>query len=140
MGEAAVGANDRKQSDKEERREQVRNKKGLSAEWRGYINVELSADEKAQFDEWMRGSDPWDVLQEVVASGCVVTIKLNAGSTGFLGSVTQRETSSVNAGLAVTARSSDATKALFRAMFLVAKLGVHADWAASQGVADPDRW
>ena len=32
----------------------------------------------------MRGDDPWDILTEIAAAGCVVTVKTNAGSTGFM--------------------------------------------------------
>jgi len=46
----------------------------------------------------------------------------------------------VNAGLCVTARSGEAGKALFRALYLVAVLGVDSDWSAGRPIADPDRW
>lgn len=135
-----MGINDRRQEAKEAKREAGSAGKSGVAEWRGYINVDLSPDEKAQFDEWMRGDDPWDILTEIAAAGCVVTVKTNAGSTGFMASITQRSPASVNAGLCVTARASSAGKALFRAVFLVASLGVAEDWTKGHEVADPDRW
>jgi len=110
------------------------------AEWRGYINVNLDASQKAQFDDWMRTDDPWDVMAAVVASGAYIAVKLNQDGGGFLASVTQRNPGHINAGLAVTARAGEAGKAMFRALFLVAVLGVDADWAAGKPPADPDRW
>lgn len=140
MEDEQMGVNDRKQDEKEAQRAKRGGLVG-QAEWRGYINVNLSPDEKAQFDEWMRGDDPWEVLQEVVQSGCVVTVKLNAGnSSGCLASITQRSVGSLNAGLCVTARASSAGKALFRAVFLVASLGVESDWAAVHPTVEDDRW
>jgi len=110
------------------------------AEWRGYINVNLDASQKAQFEDWMRTDDPWDTMAAVVASGAHIAVKLNQDGGGFMASVTQRNPGHVNAGLAVTARAGEAGKAMFRALFLVAVLGVDADWAAGKPPADPDRW
>lgn len=108
--------------------------------WRGFINVNLDASQKAQFDDWLATGEVWDILAEVVGSGAHVAVKLDAGSGGFMASITQRNPAHVNAGLAITARSREAGKALFRAVYLVAVLGVDADWAAGKATADPDRW
>jgi len=110
------------------------------AEWRGYINVNLDASQKAQFDDWMRTDDPWDTMLSVVTSGAQISVKYNPDGGGFLASVTQRNPGHVNAGLAITARGSEPGKAMFRALFLVAVLGVDVDWAAGKSPADPDRW
>ena len=110
------------------------------AAWRGYINVQLDSSQKAQFDDWMKTDEPWDMLAAVVSSGCQVSVKLNPGSGGFLASITQRNAASVNNGLCITARAGEAGKAIFRALFLVNVLGVEADWGAAQAPADPDRW
>lgn len=110
------------------------------AEWRGYINVQLSDDDKAQFDEWMRGDDPWETLTEAALAGVVCSVKRDGEKRTFLASLTQRNAGSVNAGLCVTARGKSAGVALFRCVFLVARLGVSARWEDGAALADDDRW
>jgi len=110
------------------------------AEWRGFINVNLNASQKAQFEDWLLTGEVWDILAAVVGSGAHIAIKLDQSSGGFMASITQRNPDHVNAGLAVTARSSLAEKALFRTLYLVQILGVDADWSVGQAPADPDRW
>lgn len=110
------------------------------ADWRGFINVDLDASQKAQFEDWMRTDDPWDTIDKAVSSGCHISLKINHDGGGFVASVTQRNPGHVNAGLAVTARAKEAGKAMFRAVYLVAVLGVDADWGAGQTPADSDRW
>lgn len=117
-----------------------REQKNGVAEWRGFINVNLDASQKSQFDDWVASGDPVEIMADAVASGCHIAIKLNQDGGGFMASITQRNPASVNAGLAVTARSGEAWKALYRALFLVAVLGVDADWGKGQAPADPDRW
>lgn len=108
--------------------------------WRGFINVNLDASQKAQFDDWLATGEVWEVLAEVVGSGAHVAVKLDTQSGGFVASIAQRNPAHVNAGLCVTARSSLAEKALFRAVYMVHILGVDTDWSAGQTPADPDRW
>lgn len=115
-------------------------KAAAQAEWRGYINVQLSAEEKAEFDDWMHLEEPWDRLTEAVENGCVVSLKKDGSSSAFLCSITQRTEGHVNAGLSITARSKEAGKALFRAVFLVARLGVQENWEQAAPLADDDRW
>ena len=110
------------------------------ADWRGFINVNLSDGEKKLFTDWMETDDPWDAFAEVVSSGAQVAVKTNQGDGGFMASITQRNPAHVNAGLCVTARAATPGKALFRALYLVRKLGVDKDWSAGQKPADPDRW
>lgn len=135
-----MGANDRELEARESRAEARRAKAPKQAEWRGYINADISEGVKAQWDDWMCTEGPWEHLQAIVETGCVVSLKLDGHSSRFLGSITQRNPDSVNAGLCVTARGSTPEKALFRAVFTVAWLGVNASWSESAPVADDDRW
>lgn len=132
--------NDRVQEAKEARKASRVNGKVADAEWRGYINVSLSEDDKRQFEVWSMEGDPWEVMTEAVRDGVVLTVKLSPGNSGFLASATQRRTDSVNAGLAVTARANEPWKALVRVLFLLARLGVTTSWELVQPVADDDRW
>jgi len=114
--------------------------KPVESVWRGFINVNLDPSQKDQFADWVRTGEPWSVLEAVVGSGAHVAVKLDQGSAGFMASITQRNPTHINAGLCVTARSGDAYKALFRALYLVNVLGVDSDWSGGQAPADPDRW
>lgn len=110
------------------------------AVWRGFVNRELTAAEKEQFDDWSHTAEPWDTLATAVGGGAHVAVKINPNGGGFLASVTQRNPLHPSAGLCVTARSGEAGKALFRVLYVVFLLGVDGDWGAVGGVADPDRW
>lgn len=135
-----MGMNDRRQSAKEEKAVT----RGLAPEgeaaWRGYINVDLTDAEKTEFVEWAMTDRPWQVLDNAVQAGVVITLKQNVRGGGCLASATQRRASSVNAGLCVTARASWSATALMRVVFLLERLGVASDWAAAHPLADPDRW
>lgn len=127
--------------DRRDKRKQAADEgKVRDATWRGFVNVDLTAGQKSQFEDWVKTGEAWDILDAVVRSGASVGIKRDNGSGGFMASITQRNPDSVNAGLCVTARSSEVGKALFRCLFLVAVVGVEADWTAGRPVADPDRW
>jgi len=133
-------AGDSKLNEKGAKDARNRERQSGVAEWRGFINVNLDASQKAQFDEWLHTDDPQAVLLDLVSKGCHVAIKLDGSAGTFMASITQRNPASVNAGLAVTARSSNPEKALWRAVFLIAVLGVDTDWNKGQPAADPDRW
>lgn len=115
-------------------------KSSVDAEWRGFVNRELTAVEKEQFDDWAHTTEPWNTLADVVGSGAHVAVKINPNGGGFLASITQRNPTHPSAGLCVTARSGEAGKAVFRALYIVFLLGVESDWGIVGGVADPDRW
>lgn len=135
-----MGANDRVQDAKEARKAAARKAAGGEADWRGYVNVDLSAVQKAQFDDWAATGVPWDVLEEVGCAGVVVTVKLEKGAAGFIASATQRNAESLNAGLCVTARAKTAGKAFMRLLYTLDIVGASGDWTRGQPVADPDHW
>lgn len=135
-----MGMNDREQDAAEERKANRAMKAGAVADWRGYVNVDLSNAQKREHDDWAQTGEAWEVLDDVLATGCVLSLKTNPGAGGYLASLTQRNPTSVNAGLCVTARARTAGVALTRVLYIVQFLGVHNDWAASHPPADPDRW
>lgn len=110
------------------------------AVWRGFVNRDLTAGEKEQFEDWLTTDEAWDTMAAVVGSGAHLSVKVNPNGGGFLATCTQRNPAHVNAGLCVSARSSEAGKAFFRLLYTVHILGVEAAWADSGKVADPDRW
>lgn len=135
-----MGVNDRKQSEREARKEQRKAEARGVAPWRGYINLDLSRDDKEQFEAWVHTGEAWEVLAACVDAGYVVSLKANPNGGGSLASVTQRAAGHVNAGLCVTARGGTADVALFRVMFLVLRLTVEGSWEDVAPVSDPDRW
>lgn len=113
---------------------------GYQTDWRGYVNRELTPSEKEQFEDWYVTEEQWDILEEVLRDGVQVSVKADGFGSGFLASATQRTPGHVNAGLAVTARSSHAWKAQTRLLYILHLIGPKSDWAATSKPADPDRW
>lgn len=110
------------------------------APFRGYINVNLSEDQKAGLDAWLQTDAPWRVLETMAAAGVAVAVKIDARSGGFIASGTQRNSESDNAGLCVTSRGKSAQVALWRLIYTLAYLSTSGRWEDVQPMADPDRW
>jgi hypothetical protein len=115
-------------------------KKQGVAEWRGFINIELSQGLKEQFDDWTHTDDPWHTLEAATSGGCTISIKQDSGGSGYLASCTQRNPTSVNAGYCLTARASTAGKAWLRVLFILSCMNIDGEWAKEGTVSDPDRW
>jgi hypothetical protein len=115
-------------------------RKDEAAEWRGYVNVDLTPQQKEQFDDWTHTDEPWLVLEGSVSGGCTVSIKQDSNGAGYLACCTQRRAASVNAGYCLTARAHDPGKALLRLLFTLVCLGVDDEWILKGRVSDPDRW
>lgn len=111
-----------------------------NAEFRGYINLSLSDAEKAEWAVWAAKPDVWDCLCAQVALGINVSVKREKGGELFVASATQRDSTSPNAGLVVTARGKDAGVALTRVLYCLVVLSRSERWEDTQPVADPDRW
>lgn len=111
-----------------------------NAEFRGYINVNLTPEEKGAFAEWLDQDTFWTVLSGAVADGVNVAVKPDPKQAGFLASATQRREDSVNAGLCVTARAGSPELSLTRLAYILALLGRSERWEDTQPLADPDRW
>ena len=113
---------------------------GMDAAFRGYINLQLSADQKAAYDEWSGSASLWEALEGFCADGVNLSLKLDPRNEGYLASATQRRAASPNAGLVVTARARDAGTALGRLLFTLTVLSHAERWEDMQPIADPDRW
>lgn len=109
-----------------------------SAQFRGFINLDLSDKQKADFPAWLDSIVQADFMDVVCTDGLVLSVKVDAKSGGYMASATQKREGSVNAGLACTARARDTVTALQRLLYTLALLGE--DWEAKQPVANPDRW
>ena len=113
---------------------------GADAEFRGYINLNLTAGEREAYKGWADPVTVFAVFAEAVADGVNVAVKPDPRAQGFLASATQRRRSSPNAGLCVTARAGDPVTALGRLMYCLGILARQERWEDTQPVADPDRW
>lgn len=113
---------------------------GENAPFRGYINLNLSADEKAAYQAWATPDVVFGTFERAVVGGVNVSVKIDPRGAGVLASATQRRSSSVNAGLCVTARAGDAVTAFGRLMYLLNILERAESWEATQPMAEPDRW
>jgi hypothetical protein len=113
---------------------------GMDAAFRGYINLQLSADQKAAYEDWSGSASLWEALQGFCSDGVNLSLKLDPRSEGYIASGTQRRESSPNAGLVVTARARDAGTALGRLLFSLTILSHAERWEDMQPIADPDRW
>lgn len=106
--------------------------------FRGFINLDLSDQQKAEFPAWFDSQDFGEALSYHAYSGVVLSVKVDTKSGGFMASATQKNVDSVNSGLAVTARASNALTAMERLVYVLALLGE--DWEATQPRAQGDRW
>jgi hypothetical protein len=111
-----------------------------NAEFRGYINVDLTPEQKTVYSAWAASGSYLDALQGITEVGVNVSLKRERKSGGFLASGTQRDPESVNAGLCVTARARDAETALGRLLFILSYLSRSDRWEDTQPLSDPDRW
>lgn len=110
------------------------------AAFRGYINLDLNKDEKAAYVKWASPDNVFAMFSIALEDGVQVATKPDPKQNGFLASATQRRTTSVNAGLCVTARASDPVTAFGRLMYLLSILARSESWEDTQPMANPDRW
>lgn len=111
-----------------------------NAEFRGYINLNLSEADK---ELWTKFHDTPHVgawFDSAVADGINTSTKLEAKTSTYISSATQRRSDSPNAGLVVTARGSSPSISFSRLMFILMLLSEHEKWETLQPIANPDRW
>lgn len=111
-----------------------------NAEFRGYINVNLSDDQKAEYVHWAASSSYWEALEYQLSAGVNLSVKRSLKEGCYIASGTQRDERSPNAGLCVTARGKQGDVALGRLLFTLTILTKHERWEETQSVANPDRW
>jgi len=111
-----------------------------NAEFRGYINLELTDAQKETYPAWVASDGYWQALEGFTADGVNLSLKRERRTGGFLASATQRSPSSPNAGLCVTARGKEATVALGRLLFCLTILSRKERWEETQALSNPDRW
>jgi hypothetical protein len=113
---------------------------GYDAEFRGYINLDLSPGDKERFSAWLLTTAASHTFDAAVTDGVNIAIKVDPKGAGFMASGTMRREDSPNAGLCATARAKTPELALWRLVFTLELLYVTGHWEDRQPMADPDRW
>lgn len=111
-----------------------------NAAFRGYLNLNLSDQQKERYPAWATSAAYWEALEGFVEAGVHISLKIETRPSGFLASGTQRDPESPNAGLCVTARGKDASTALGRLLYCLTILNQRERWEDIQPLANPDRW
>jgi len=114
--------------------------KADDAPFRGYINLNLTPEQKSSYEEWSKSGAVWERLEVEADAGIHLSLRRDPKSGGFLASATQRSKISPNAGLVVTARGKEAWVAWSRMLFILDLLSAYKKWEDCQPIADPDRW
>jgi len=134
-----AGYEDKNGKDRKQRKGEGKGS-GYDAPFRGYINLNLSDEQKAGYGSWSESASLWDIFSSVVEDGVNIAIKKDPKGEGYLASATQRREDSPNAGLVCTARAKEPSLAWGRLLFILAILSHHERWEDTQPMADPDRW
>lgn len=112
----------------------------FDAQFRGYVNLNLTDEQKVIFEKWSASEALWETLAFQVADGVNLALRYEPKSEGFLASGTQRRGASPNAGLCVTARGREPWIAFARLLYCLAVLSRKERWEDTQPLANPDRW
>lgn len=106
----------------------------------GYVNVELTDAQKEGYVKWADSASFWEAFAFHIGDGVNISIKWEAKNEVYLASGTQRRTTSVNAGLVVTARSQNPFHALGRLLFTLVFLSHKERWKDEGSTTTHDRW
>jgi len=105
--------------------------------WKGFINVNLNADQKEAYKAWdVQDDDVWDGLSQYIAAGYKVSLSFNKQNDKFNCTGTGQPESGVNSGYAVSAFANTPYEAARVWLFKVATI-LPDDWTQHQ-VGDAD--
>lgn len=106
----------------------------------GYVNVELTDTQKGIYAKWVESASLWEQFNYFVSVGVNMSVKRELGNGGYLASGTQRDPSSPNAGLVVTARGRDPMTAFGRLVYTLTVIDKQGPWHRPKPREDEDRW
>jgi len=141
-GDGKMGIVEDERDEKKARARQKRAEKpksGVTTDFRGFVNVDLSKEDKEGLADWLGSSDMWVKIDEVVRSGCRISVKPDPSGNACIASVNQTDPESANCGYVVTARAANGAEALCRIVYIVDEV-LGAVWTERGRVSDPDRW
>lgn len=83
------------------------NKKELKkAEFKGFVNIELNTDEKAEMREWIKDTEAVQIeIDEILASHYKLSVAKSEATGSYIASAFCQDGGSVNAGLLMTAHA-----------------------------------
>lgn len=111
----------------------------VEAPFRGFVNVNLTDAQKADFETWQSVVDVGAHLDHWCATGLVLSLKRDRNGGGFQGAATDRNPASVNAGLCVTMRGRSVYVALLRVLYVLDSV-LGQDWEAYLASQGEDKW
>lgn len=110
-----------------------------NASFNGFVNITLTEEQKTAFGDWSP-SAPWvEILSDLSDDGVVFSLKKDFKGDTYMASLTQRREDSENAGLCVTARSSDAGVAMLRILYIASQI-LPTAWREAEEERKEDRW
>lgn len=113
---------------------------GYDAQFRGYINLNLTDAQKDAYTAWSVTDALWVQFEAFVSDGVNLSVKWLPKDNCFIASATQRREASPNAGLVVTARGLSAAVAFGRVIYILTILSHEERWEDVQPIAGRDRW
>jgi len=109
------------------------------ADFLGFLNVNLSDEEKAQFASWVSSAPVGELLTDLLDDGNVVSLKQDKKGKGYAAAITQRWAGSPNAGYCINMRADEPVKALTRMLFVVSVV-LGEDWKESNALRGDSDW
>lgn len=107
-------------------------------EWKGFINVNLSAEDKASFVAWdIQDGDVWDGIAQYAAAGYKIAISYNKQNDKFSVTGTGQPETGTNSGYAVSAFANSPYEAARVWLFKVTSV-LPDDWTTYVTAAKDD--
>lgn len=102
------------------------------SEWRGFVDVKLTQDEKEKFAAWdVQDGDLWVFMADSIASGHKLSLTYNKQNDQYVASFTGQQEKGSNAGLTLSAYAKDWYDAIRVLVFKHAVL-LEADWSRAK--------
>jgi len=108
-------------------------------DWQGYINVNLTPQEKKEFDNWAQTADLWAVsIPNALSSGYTLSINEDTYNNAYAAGLYCIDPDSESAGWKLSIRGKLPDVALYR-LFFVHEVVLDRDWRSVQG-RNVDTW
>lgn len=110
--------------------------KRYTAQWRAFVNVQLSTHDKEGFVTWANENNFFDVMDAHTALGRKFSVNLDPKGNCYTAFVLERDVLSPNAGLMLSARANSSSMALWRLLYILETVladGKWESWVAVRG-------
>lgn len=99
------------------------------ASFKGWVNVDLSPNDKEQFVEWQAHEDWGGIMNVHMTRGITYSVKYDADNECYLAKAFHADKEHVSGGYAVTMRARDGVTAFARCVYVV-ECVLPVDWSA----------